>query len=96
MNRPQTGSPANEPPPPADATARAAREELAALAREPALGGSALAAASRRAVRHFAGEDAGEAPGAADGIEIWGRRIGRLLSLAAFAGLAVYLFLTYQ
>ena len=28
-------------------------------------------------------------------IELWGRRIGRGLSLAAFIGLAIYLYVTY-
>lgn len=37
---------------------------------------------------------AAEAP-PADRIEVWGRRIGRTLSLLAFAALAVYLYLTY-
>ena len=30
-----------------------------------------------------------------DPIELWGRRIGRALSLIAVIGLAIYLFVTY-
>ena len=33
--------------------------------------------------------------GAADRIELWGRRIGRGLSLAGFVALAIYLYFTY-
>jgi hypothetical protein len=58
--------------------------------------GSALANAARRAVDHFsAKEAAATAQGRADPVELWGRRIGRLLSLAAVVGLVIYLWLTY-
>ena len=50
-----------------------------------------LAAGARRAVGHFAGRD-GEA---ADAIEVWGKRIGRALSLAGMLMLATYLYATY-
>jgi hypothetical protein len=69
------------------------REALAALKSlgEPdTFATSALARAARRASDHFAGKDAGD-----DRIELWGRRIGRGLSLAAFVGLALYLYVTY-
>ena len=33
--------------------------------------------------------------GSVDRIELWGRRIGRGLSLAGFIALAIYLYLTY-
>jgi hypothetical protein len=56
--------------------------------------GSALDQAARRAVRHFSAADATAEP-EADAAEIWGRRIGRLLSLLAGIGLVVYLVLTY-
>jgi hypothetical protein len=52
---------------------------------------SALARTARRASDHFAAKDAaGE-----DAIELWGRRIGRGLSLAGLIALAVYLYFTY-
>ena len=52
---------------------------------------SALARTARRATDHFAGKDAA----AEDRNELWGRRIGRGLSLAGFVALAIYLYLTY-
>lgn len=46
------------------------------------LGGSSLSRLGRRAGNHFAGRDAvGEADGGTDPVEVWGRRIGRALSL---------------
>ena len=52
---------------------------------------SALARSAKRATDHFAARDAaGE-----DRIELWGRRIGRALSLAGFVALAIYLYVTY-
>lgn len=56
---------------------------------------SALARTARRAGDHFAGRDAMAADGSVDRIELWGRRIGRGLSLAGFVALAIYLYLTY-
>jgi hypothetical protein len=53
------------------------------------IGTSGLAGAVRRVAAHFSAADA------PDGIELWGRRIGRALSLAGVAGLAIYLYLTY-
>jgi hypothetical protein len=50
---------------------------------------SGLAGAARRAAAHFSAADA------PDRIELWGRRIGRVLSLAGVIGLAIYLCLTY-
>jgi hypothetical protein len=55
----------------------------------PTFAGSAMADAARRAVDHFGAKDA------PDPVELWGRRIGRALSLAACIGLGVYLYLTY-
>jgi hypothetical protein len=65
--------------------------------RGPTLAGSSMADAARRAVDHFSGKDAvGTAEGGGtDPIELWGRRIGRLLSLIVFVGLAIYLIATY-
>ena len=60
---------------------------------------SALARTARRASDHFAARDAMKdamAPdGSVDKIELWGRRIGRGLSLAGFVALAIYLYFTY-
>lgn len=67
--------------------ARAAREALArAEAEGETVGGSALARAAR---------DAAGADGATDPIELWGRRIGRALSLLGVIGLSLYLYVTY-
>lgn len=52
---------------------------------------SALARAGRRVTRHFDGRDPGDPSGGTDPIELWGRRIGRLLSLAGVVGLTVWL-----
>ena len=59
--------------------------------------GSALVAAARRATGHFGARDAvgAAADGSTDPIELWGRRIGRALSLIAFIGLSIYLAVTY-
>jgi hypothetical protein len=70
-----------------------ARRTLERLRDEPAFAGSSLAAAARRAARHFAGRDAGDE--GVDSVELWGRRIGRALSLAGCVALAIYLYLTY-
>jgi cytochrome c-type biogenesis protein CcmH/NrfG len=52
---------------------------------------SVLARTARRAGDHFAAKDAaGE-----DRIEVWGRRIGRALSLAGLIALAIYLYFIY-
>jgi hypothetical protein len=53
------------------------------------IGSSVLAGAARRAAAHFSAADA------PDRIELWGRRIGRALSLVGVLGLAIYLYLTY-
>jgi hypothetical protein len=60
---------------------------------------SALARSARRASDHFTAQDAIRDAAAQDGsvdkIELWGRRIGRALSLAGFVALAVYLYMTH-
>ena len=59
---------------------------------------SALARTARRASDHFTAKDAvndAGAEGSVDRIELWGRRIGRGLSLIGLIALAVYLYLTY-
>jgi hypothetical protein len=52
---------------------------------------SVLARTARRAGDHFAAKDAASE----DRIEVWGRRIGRSLSLAGLIALAIYLYFTY-
>jgi hypothetical protein len=80
-----------------EAARREALAELDRLRERETFGTSALAQAARRAADHFAAKDAvGEtSPGETDRIELWGRRIGRGLSLVAFIGLAIYLYVTY-
>jgi hypothetical protein len=78
-----------------EAQRRAALERLEQLRHDgDGLFGSALARAGRRAADHFAARDA-MTDGIADPAEVWGRRIGRALSLAAFIALCVYFYATY-
>jgi hypothetical protein len=90
----------------ADTPSRHEREEaerqealrtLETLRKPVRLADSSLAHAARRAVDHFGGKDAiGDADGGGtDPIELWGRRIGRILSLIAFIGLAIYLYVYF-
>lgn len=69
-----------------------AQQALARLQRD---GGDFAASALRRAAAHLAAHDAVGANGQTDAIELWGRRIGRTLSLAGTLALAIYLTLTY-
>jgi hypothetical protein len=79
-----------------EARRREALDTLEKLKRDRApLAGSGLAEAARRAGRHFAAADATGPDGARDPIELWGRRIGRALSLIAVIVLSIYLYLTY-
>ena len=79
-----------------EARRREALNTLDKLKRDRApLAGSSLAEAARRAGRHFAAADAVEPDGTRDPIELWGRRIGRALSLLAVIALALYLYFTY-
>ena len=78
-----------------EARRREARAALDRLREPDTLAGSGLARAARRAGDHFAATDAAGPDGAADPIELWGRRIGRALSLLAVIGLSIYLYLTY-
>ncbi|MBM6580909.1 hypothetical protein ILT44_12010 [Microvirga sp. BT689] len=73
---------------------REAQEALERVRRDSeTLGSSALARMGRRAGDHFGGKDAiGSAEnGGTDPIELWGRRIGRALSLIGVVILAVWL-----
>ena len=71
-----------------------AREALERVRRDSEVAGtSSVARLGRRVGDHFGGKDAvgaGE-DGATDPAEIWGRRIGRSLSLVAFVALSVWL-----
>jgi hypothetical protein len=69
------------------AAQNAALADLARLQQE----GDALGGLFARAQGHFGAADAP----AGDPAELWGRRIGRALSAAAFLALAVYLYVTY-
>ncbi len=70
-----------------DAREREAKAALERVERDSeTLGASAMARAGRRLGDHFSGRDAigaGE-HGETDPIEVWGRRIGRFLSVIAF------------
>ena len=69
-----------------------ARAALERVARDSdTIAGSSLARAGRRLGDHFAGKDPGDAAGQADPVEIWGRRIGRGLSLLGVIVLAYVL-----
>ena len=69
---------------------REAREALERVRRDSeSVGSSSLARAGRRVGEHFAGRDAeGES---ADPVELWGRRIGRGLSLVGVVALSLWL-----
>ena len=51
-----------------------------------------MSAMARRTASHFAGHDGVTER---DPIELWGKRIGRGLSLVGFVALAIYLYVTY-
>lgn len=71
-----------------------AREALERVARDSeTLGASATARIGRRLGHHFGGADAvGDAEGGGtDPMELWGRRIGRVLSLVGVVVLALWL-----
>ena len=78
-----------------EARRREALDALKSLGESDTFADSALARASRRTADHFAGRDASEPDGANDPVELWGRRIGRALSLLGAIGLGIYLYLTY-
>jgi tetrahydromethanopterin S-methyltransferase subunit G len=71
-----------------------AREALDRVARDSeTIGSSSMNRVGRRLGDHFAGRDALNAGenGATDPIELWGRRIGRALSLIGVVVLAFWL-----
>lgn len=67
-----------------------AREELKKLGTSDSVFTGALGPI-RRAGTHFAGRD----DPADDAVEIWGKRIGRTLSLIGVFAIGLYLYLTY-
>jgi hypothetical protein len=74
-----------------EAQRREALRTLETLSERDTFATSTLARTAQRAADHFGARDAaGE-----DRIELWGRRIGRGLSLAGLIALAVYLYVTY-
>lgn len=71
--------------------AREAREQLKTLGDSECLFAGSISQAARRAAAHFAGRgDSSD-----DAVEIWGRRIGRALSLGGVIALALYLWFAY-
>jgi hypothetical protein len=78
---------------------REALASLKQLTERDTFATSALARTAQRATDHFAAKDAMNDARAADGsidrIELWGRRIGRGLSLLGLIALAVFLYFTY-
>jgi hypothetical protein len=74
---------------------REALASLKSLGESDTFATSALARTAKRATDHFSARDAIGPDGAVDRIELWGRRIGRGLSLAGFIALAVYFYFTY-
>jgi ferric-dicitrate binding protein FerR (iron transport regulator) len=73
---------------------REAREALERVRRDSeSVGSSALARMSRQAQDHFGGRDAEGAAedGGTDPVELWGRRIGRGLSLVGVVVLGLWL-----
>jgi hypothetical protein len=74
---------------------REALATLKSLGEQDTFATSVLARTAKRATDHFAARDAVGPDGSVDSIELWGRRIGRGLSLAGVLVLAAYLYLTY-
>ena len=77
---------------PEDSRQREAREALDRVRRDSeVLGSSAIVRAGRRVGDHFAARDASAESEGNDPIELWGRRIGRMLSLVGVVVLALWL-----
>jgi len=74
---------------------REAREALDRVRQDSeTVGSSSMARLGRRLGHHLGGQDAVGGDGSTDPIELWGRRIGRSLSIVAFVALS--LWLAYQ
>jgi ferric-dicitrate binding protein FerR (iron transport regulator) len=78
---------------PEDEQAREARAALERVQRDSeVLGASTVSRTARRLESHFGGRDAEIGPdGRPDPIELWGRRIGRAISVVVCAALAYWL-----
>jgi hypothetical protein len=78
---------------------REALASLRQLGERDTFATSALARTAQRATDHFTARDVmadtRTADGAVDRIELWGRRIGRGLSLLGLIVLAIFLYFTY-
>jgi ferric-dicitrate binding protein FerR (iron transport regulator) len=75
-----------------DARERESREALDRVRRDSeTVGSSSMARLGRRLGDHLGGQDAVGEDGTADPIELWGRRIGRSLSIIAFIALSLWL-----
>jgi hypothetical protein len=74
-----------------EAKSRAAQEELKKLGASENVFKGALGSTMKHAGAHFSGRDDPED----DAIEIWGKRIGRTLSLIGVFALGLYLYATY-
>jgi hypothetical protein len=78
-----------------EARQREAREALDRVRQDSeTVGSSSMARLGRRLGDHLGGQDAIGEDGSTDPIELWGRRIGRSLSILAFVALS--LWLAYQ
>lgn len=76
----------DQPDPKADE--REARKAIERVERDSeVVGQSSFVRAAGRARGHLAGADADQS----DPVEVWGRRVGRGLSVVAFIGLAIWL-----
>lgn len=75
-----------------EAQLREAEQTLDRLRRD---GGMFSTSALRRVAAHLTARDTVGPDGRTDAIELWGRRIGRILSLAGVVVLAIYLYWTY-
>lgn len=78
-----------------EAQQREALATLTSLGESDTFATSALARTAQRATDHFTARDALGPDGSVDSVELWGRRIGRALSLIGVITLAVYLYVTY-
>lgn len=74
-----------------NAQTHAAREDLKKLGDRDTVFTGTIGSVVDRATTHFGGRD----DESDDAIEIWGKRIGRALSLIGVIVLGTYLFLTY-
>ncbi|MDZ7822909.1 MAG: hypothetical protein U5K75_01930 [Ahrensia sp.] len=74
---------------PDDESAREAERVLKRVAQESeVLGTSSFARTANKTLEHFAGADGDQE----DKAEVWGKRVGRFLSLIVFIVLAIWLF----